>query len=266
MISEAIESIRVLSEKGVTKEAPTVLALDPNDPSVKYLWNPHTLKIERQELKPAARKHTITTLESLASAFTRYTPEEKPSVWVTLEKVVVVIDDADHPDVGPVDRRHSLTLPVAPSPLFATLGNLPKEQKPLLLAVRHDLKPSRVLPETFETTISKLKWETTDTTTGEFGTVKSTMGRETNSEVKSGADIPPEISVEFEPFPALANVIQTSVTVECSVVVDPGGKTVTVRPYPGQIDLAKCKAVEALRAKIVELLKADEVTVSAGTP
>lgn len=266
MISEAITTIQKLTEQGVAKAAPTVLPIDPNDPSVKYLWNPHTLKIETQALKPAARKHTITTLESLAGAYERYTPSDKPSVWVTLTKVVVVIDDADHPDIGPVDRRHSLTLPITPSPLFDTLQKLSTGQKALLQSVRHDLKPSKIQPENFEATISKLRWETTDATTGEFGTVKSTMGREVNSEVKSVADIPPEISVTFEPFPSLANVLQTMVTVECSVVVDPGDKTITVRPYSGQINLATCKAVEALRSKIVELLKADEQTVFAGTP
>jgi hypothetical protein len=266
MISEAIESIKKLADLANKKEAPSLMTLDPNDPSRAYLWNPHTLKIEKQELNAAARKHTITTLASLAGAFHRYTTADKSSVWVTLTKVIVVIDDGEHPDLNPVDRRHSLTLPVTPSPLFDTLQKLPTAQKPLLNAVRHDLKPSKIQPENFEATISKLKWETTDTTVGEFGTVKSTMGRETNSEVKSGVDIPPEITVEFEPFPSLADILQTSVTVECSVVVDPGDKTVTVRPYPGQINLATCQAVEALRAKIVELLKADETTVFAGTP
>lgn len=266
MISEAIKTVQELAEAGVAKRAPEVLNLDPNDPSIKYLWNPHTLTIQKQELKPAARKHTVTTLESLAGAFARYTSADTPSVWVTLTRVVVVIDDADHPDVGAVDRRHSLMLPITPSPLFDTLQKLPTGQKALLTAVRHDLKPSKISPENFEATIAKLKWETKDTSVGEFGTVKSTMGREVNSEVKSEADIPPEITVEFEPFPSLADVLQSSVTVECSVIVDPGEKTITVRPYPGQINLATCHAVESLRAKIVELLKASETVVFAGTP
>jgi hypothetical protein len=266
MLKEAIQTLTEMAERGVTKEAPTVLPLDPNDPSVAYLWNPHSLKIERQELQPASRKHTVTTLASLAGAFARYTTGEKPSVWVTLTKVVVVIDDGEHPDLSLCTRRHTLTLPVTPSPLFDTLGKLPTGQKALLNAVRHDLKPSKISPENFEATISKLRWETTDATTGEFGTVKSTMGREINSEVKSQADIPPEITVEFEPFPSLADMLQTTVTVECSVVVDPAEKTVSVRPYPGQINLATSQAVEALRAKIVEMLNADEKTVFSGTP
>lgn len=265
MIFEAIEKIQELAEAGVTKAEPSVMNLDPNDLRKVYLWNPHTLKIEEQTLEPASRRHTITTLDSLAGAFSRYA-QGKPSVWVSLTKVVVVIDDDEHPDIGPCDRRHTLTLPIVPSPLFDTLQKLPTGQKALLGSIRHDLKPSKVSPETFEGTISKLKWETTDTTVGEFGTVKSTMGREVNSEVKSGADIPPEISIKFEPLPSLADVLQATVTVECSVVVDPGEKTVTVRPYPGQINLATCHAVEALRAKIVELLGADEKTVFAGTP
>lgn len=266
MLSDAINSIRILADQAAEKEAPTVMPLDPNNPDTAYLWNPHTLKIEEHALHAKARTHTVTTLESLAGAYSRYTANHTPSVWVTLTKVAVVIDDMDNPDFGPDQRRHSLTLPVTPSPLFETLGKLPTGQKELLTAVRHDLKPSKISPETFEATISRLQWETKDTTTGEFGTVKSTMGREVNSEVKSQQDIPPEVAIEFEPFPALANVLQVLVTVECSVIIEPSEKKITVRPYPGQIDLAKCKAVEALRAKIVELLEADAVTVFSGTP
>lgn len=267
MISEAINSVQKLAEQATKKESPSVMPIDPNNPRTVYLWNPHTLKIEEQGIRAAARKHTLTTLESLVGAFARYTEMETPSVWVSLTKVTVVIDDAHvEKELANADRRHTLTLPVTPSPLFDTLVKLPNTQKALLSAVRHDLKPSRISPENFEATISKLKWETTDTTTGDFGTVKSTMGREVNSEVKSQADIPPEVTVEFEPFPSLADVLQATVAVECSVVVEPGEKTISVRPYPGQINLATCKAVEILRGKIVELLAAEPTTVFAGTP
>ena len=75
-----------------------------------------------------------------------------------------------------------------------------------------------------------------------------------------------EVSVEFEPFPALAKELKVTVVVECSVLIDPQDKTITVRPYPGQLDQAKAEAVEKLRMRIAEAIGDDGKRVFAGTP
>lgn len=261
MISEAIDTIKILAEAGQEFPAPTVVPVDKNDSRHAYLWNQKTGTMDKIELQRPDRKHSITTLDSLAGAFARYGEKQIPSVWVSLTAVVVVLDD---PETG--FRADRITFPIQPSPLFDVLTKLPVQQKPLLNAVRHDLKPSRITPDSFELAIANLRWETTDVAEGNLGTVKSTMGRQVNAEVKGTSDIPPEVSVEFEPFPSLADKLQTSVVVECSAVIDPAERTLSVRPYPGQIDLAKATAVERLRAKIAEMLDADDKVVFAGSP
>lgn len=258
MLEEMLTKVESMARAGLS---PSVLSLDKNDSRTAYLWNPRSEKLDKVELRRPDRRHTVTTLTSLAGAFARYTVAAVPSVWVSLSSVCVVMDD----DSGD-SRTDRISLPVTPSPLFDKLGSIPTQQKPLLNAIRHDLKPSKIAPESFELSIAALIWETTDTTEGNYGTVKSTMGRKVNSEVKSGGDTPPEVTVSFEAFPALSDDFDCIVDVECSVIVDPSEKTITVRPYPGQLDMAKAIAVEALRTHVAESLKATETTVFAGMP
>lgn len=257
MIREALLELKDVYQRART---PQTMDIDEN-PAVVHVYNPASGVVEKFDVSPSARDHSATTIASLAAAFARYTATTDPSVWVSLTTVDVVLNDdpSDH-------RHHRIQLPVQPSPLFDAVCKLPREQKLLLNAIRHDLKPSEIAPETFELAIANLKWETVDTENGAFGTVKSTMGRQVNSEVKGEKDIPPEISVTFEAFPAIADECPATVTIECSVVIDPAERTILVRPYPGQVDKAKAFAVEALRKCIAKAIGSDGSDVFAGSP
>lgn len=242
--------------------------INDNNPAVAHVYNAADGKIVEYDRKPPNRSHTLSTIASYADAYQRYAALGEPSVWVSLKSVVCVINDSDDEF-----RQHRLTLPVSVSPLFATVNSLPGEQEALLQAIRHDLKPAQIAPDTFELAIANLKWQTTDTAEGQYGTVKSTMGRSINAEVKGEKDIPPEIEVTFEPFPELCKEFQkygvpSTVTVVCSVHMVPADREIIVKPYPGQIGMAQAEAVELLRRVIAEAV-GDDVSAShvfAGTP
>lgn len=250
-------------------QAVSAAAIDKvyEDREVVRLLNHKTGEIHLIEKLPPVRSHTVGSLRSLADSYQRYASDESPSVWVSSRMVEIVIDDQSH--YGNNFRQHTISMPVELSPVFADLKSLPKEQRPLVNALRHNLNSTVILPEGFELAISNLAWASGSLTEANIGTVKSTMGRSVTSELKVQREIPREISVTFHPFPTLIqDAPDFSVTVKCSVVTDPDEETISVVPYPGQLASAETVAVEQLRAHIATMLTthAHDPSVFAGTP
>lgn len=261
MLAELHRQIEDLAKRA---SGAKVIEVPDNNLGVARVYNPVDGTITDFKRLPPNRNHKLSTIASFADAFRRYAEGEDPSVWVSLASVTCILNDA-----GDDFRQHRLTLPVAVSPLFATVEDLPEEQKELLQAIRHDLKPAEITPDTFELAIANLRWETTDVAEGQYGTVKSTMGRQINAEVKGEKDIPPEIEVQFEPFPELsaefqAAGVRSTVKIVCSVHMVPADREIVVRPYPGQIGMAQADAVELLRQVIAKAIESE--SVFAGTP
>lgn len=265
MLREAIGTIAELTKNATVAKT---IDLSLNNPAVSHVYNAADGKIVEYDRKPPNRGHTLSTIASFADAYKRYAEMANASVWVSLKSVVCIINDGEDQF-----RQNRLTIPVAVSPLFGTVGGLPVDQEQLLQAIRHDLKPAQITPDTFELAIANLKWQTTDTAEGSYGTVKSSMGRQINAEVKGEKDIPAEIEVTFEPFPELTKEFQqygvrSTVQVDCSVHMVPAEREIIVQPYPGQIGMAQADAVELLRRVISEAV-GDDVSAShvfAGTP
>lgn len=241
------------------------LDVPTNDPSKAMFWSPSAKQPIAVQLDPPPRQHKVSTLASFVDAFDRYAQGRMPSIWVNMQQVLCVMCDNEG-----AYRQHTLTLPVKPSPLFAVIQQLPINQKGLLGALRHSLKIATIDPDHLELAIANLTWETRDTTEGNFGTVKSTMGRSINSEVKGTRDIPNEVEISFDPFPGIGEELGNEmVTVNCSVTVDPSDQTIVVRPYPGEIEQAENAAVEMLRSYIAMTIgesSADAKVVFSGTP
>jgi hypothetical protein len=239
------------------------VALDPNDPTRAYYANNLDGIIHDYQLVPPPRKHCVTTIASFGAAFAAYAGGAK-AVWVSLEKIVGVFNDGEKDP-----RNQTLEMAVVKSEIFWVLADIDdtNDQRELLALLRHDLKPTKITPDGFELAVSNLTWEENRTTEGNFGVVKSSMGKQITGEVRGERDIPLEVSVEFDAFPALANEFEAIVKVDCSVTIDPLEQTITVKPYPGQLDQAKAKAVELLRAKIAEVVgDPDGAKTFAGTP
>lgn len=239
------------------------------DRELVRLFNHKTGEIELIEKLPPVRSHTVGSLRSLDDAYQRYAAGGVcyPSVWVSSRLVKIVIDDQN--DHGDDFRQHTITMPVDLSPVFISLKRLPKEQRPLVNALRHELNSTLIQPEGFELAISNLAWASGSVTEASIGTVKSTMGRQVTSELKVQREIPREISVTFHPFPTLVqDAPDFSVTVRCSVVTDPDEETISVVPYPGQLESAETVAVEQLRSHIETMLTTGthSPSVFAGTP
>ena len=266
MIEQALEKLKQMAIAGVE---PVELGIDPSNLERTAWYNPASGTIEFFDLVSPTRNHTVSTLASLAGTFLRYSPAFLPSVWCSLKGVTVVLDDElidDDDETRDGVRRHMIKLPISASPIFETLRQMPNDQKRLVLALRHDLRPARIDPPNFLETISHLNFETQTSSQGDFGVLKSTLGSTKNSEVKAKNDIPPEITASFTPFPSLESEIDGTVSVDCSVVIDADSKQISVRPFPGEIEQASATAVEMLRQRVIDLLEVENTVVFSGTP
>ncbi len=260
-----LEALEYLSERGGAVALPS---LDGSDPQHRHYWNPKSGKVETVEVFPSSRKSVAATLASFVEAVDTYKDLEHSGViWVGLTlsggNVVYVIDDSGH-------RHNRVTMPVVPSPVFKELhnsANNPKEQKPFLRFLRHNLKSAGGLKD-LDLAASSVIWEKNQTEDGEVSTVKSTIGKRTTSEVRTklgGPAIPDSVLVDFDPFPGI-EAFNEIVQVECSVFVDTDANTFELTPVPGAIDAALSMALDQLAEFVRQNLKDPKPLVLCGTP
>lgn len=265
MLAEFVNRLQQLSDAAMR---PYMIELDVNDKRTAYVFNPATKAIQGIALQAAPREHHVLSLQSLKDAFDRYGEGYTPSVWVDMDGVQIILDDENlrSEENTSDERKHSITLSVTPSPLFDALIQIPCDQKALVYFLRHTLHGAVVTPENFQLAVSSLRWQIVDTSVGQFGTLNSKMGKDITAEVTPGGELPLEVGVSFLPFPALEDEgIDEEVQVVCSVHVEPEKKTISVKPFPGQMERARVKAVGMLVEKVAELL-GEGVDVFAGTP
>ena len=93
------------------------LKLELNDHK-RYFWDAKGTKPEEFKIQPPPRKHTVTTLPSFAAALGNYAELEGRSVWVSLDKIVAVLNDSEAINDG--YRDYTVAMPVSVSPLFGT--------------------------------------------------------------------------------------------------------------------------------------------------
>lgn len=259
MLIEAIEKIESLATA-----ANQIQELQETRRKKRY-WDRMERALVEVDKEAPARAAKVLTLGSLIDAANRFAADAAvASLWVSSTQVVLIVND------GPGEfRDERVTLPLACSPVFGTLSGLvnakPLSQKGLLSLLRHDLNSANVSPSNFELAIQSLIWQTSDTEEGNVGTVRSTMGRSVNAEVRGELPIPAAITVTFLPYPALAQEILEPVSVTCSVVTDPEERTLTVRPLPGELEAATNRAVDEV-AEWLESRDTLSIDVFCGTP
>lgn len=205
-----------------------------------------------------SRKHTVQTIESLAQAVTLY--GTTASAWCSLTGVTVILNDAA--DVHRVDR---VLLPITPSDCFAVLGRQEWcSQETLIDTLRHSLAAASIDPENTLPLLRNLKFSTQTEQTGAFTNSTSKMGKSVAAQVTGEGDLPETVSVEFHPFPSLADEIDVAVVVFCTLFTNPSTGRLKLEPRQGELEKAKTEATKALAATIKE--EVGQVPVFVGTP
>lgn len=264
MLAEGLKELAQQTKQSLT---PVVVKLpDGVDPSLGAVFYPSLDKVEALKVLPPSRGHQLLTLLSLANAVQRFSDMELVSLWCSLDRVVALCDD------GPTSfRRDTLQLPLVKSPLWALLGSIgqkPMDQKTCYRVFKHDLATAVVAPAGFIDVISSMKFDSGQQISGEVSAVgKNTFGKSVMAEARGSAELPDEVDIAFDPWPA--NSIWEKpfqVAVKCSVFVDAVGATIAIVPQPGELELAKCKALDALCMRVAEVTDINGSQVFAGTP
>ena len=251
MISEAIETIQELS-----KQATRLQKLDISDSRTAFYDQRGSVLV--QPLMIPARKHTVRTIESFCAAVTRYVKDG--TVWCVLNRVTCLLKDTDDSY-----RCDVVELPVTPSDCFAVLERQGWcTQKALIDTLRHSLAAAVVEPQNVLAILRNLKFATQSEQTGEYTSSTSKMGKSVAAQVTGESDLPETVAVEFHPFPSLADEIDVSVTVFCTLFTNPENGTLKLEPRQGEIEKAKTEATRALRTTIEKAVEGLPVFI--GTP
>lgn len=255
MIQEAI-----LHVENSTRSGMKLVPLPIDDPRAKHFDNrgvPITVPIP---FPP--RRLTVNTIESFVLAMKEYPSEMKDSLWVQLSSVVGMLDD-EHES----HRLDRVTLPLSPHSAFKTLaaaGEKWMEQKRIIDLFRHELADCAIDPDNTLPVLRNLKMEAGSITEGKYDHTSAKLGKTVSAQVTGADTIPEIVTVEFHPYPALHEEIDTSIVVTCTLFVDAAEGKLRLSPQPGELELAEAKARIAVRDTLKKLLP--ETPAFVGSP
>lgn len=235
MLAEMLEKIEGMA---VAAKSLTKLYETPR----KAVYDRNGTILEHAKDRPA-RSHAFLALPDLVSAIADYDPDGKASVWVSEGLVVVTIDDCEKSY-----RDDTLRLAMIQSPFFAVLQKaLWLDQKQIVDLLRHDLCGAVIDPPETLNSLKQLKFSTATEQTGTLTNTSAATGKSAMSEVTGAGALPETVKVEFCSYPALRDVLNTDVTVDCTLFADaPQGK-LKLAPRPGEMEAAKLVAMQAVQ-------------------
>lgn len=182
---------------------------------------------------------TVRGLGDLTAAINDYGDIDSDATCFIDESSVVVFFDES--------RNSYATLPLKMNPAIDTLKRMkdlpPAQLRRLLRVELFDVETS---PEDFCDVISVLKFEAMQTTDVALRKGDESIGKSVRSKVTAESDIPEQVTFTLPVYPELAGV-NTIAQIRCAVVTDPSAGTLSVMPYPGQIDAAVTLAVHAIQ-------------------
>lgn len=256
MLSEALETLFAKEQEA------TRLAKLPIDHPAKQFYDQRG-NVLAVDLPIPARRHSVETIDSLAHAVDKY-GRTVSSCWASLSRVVAILNDGSDEH-----RCCTVTLPVAPAPYFGVLekcggdsGWMP--QKALIDVLRHDLAGTTIDPANTLAVLRNLRFATQSEQTGAYTADSAKMGKSVASQVTGESALPEVVSVEFHPYPAIADEVDVSVLVFCTLFANPENGRLKLDPQPGQIQAAKTKATIALAKAVKDAV--GDVPVFVGSP
>jgi hypothetical protein len=188
---------------------------------------------------------TVNSVADLVEAESLYVDSSRyqATVWVETNQAVLFVDS---------ERKGKVTLPLRVNPAIALIGTLKNLQpKVLHRRLKVDLFATEVSPFDFAETIGSLKFETTDTTEAKIRKGDESIAKNVRSAVTGEKDIPDEVTFTFDFYPDLGGGT-FEVDIRCAVITEPAEGTVSVIPYPGEIERASIRSIEYVAKAIAE--------------
>ena len=201
------------------------------------IFNSKTGTVEYQEIPELPPELTVCRLADLAQASLEYGDVVECTVWVSSQSVTVLFDRR---------RIGKATLPLRINPainILQLLRDLTPAQLRKHLTVA--LYGTDIKPFDFTECISNLKFESTQTNETKLAKGDESIGKSVRSKVTAEWQIPDRVSFRLPVYPDLSE-LDTVVEIECAVLTDASAGTVSVVPYPGQVELALRSAIERI--------------------
>lgn len=224
-------------------EAVKPLAIEVADPFAKYFF--HDGKFARVEVPPAARKHTVFTLDDLIASVKHHNDVlQIGSVWHDRTKVVFVIDDRD--------RRETVTLPLTTSEHWEILSKLPPAltQRDFVRLLRHEL--AGCVPETLLPAIAKIEVATSSGQRNEINPGRERGSREFAVDLANSGEIPEHFYCQVSVYATAGLRQPRRIKMSLDYSLPPAQVTFQVAPLPDEMEIAMQDAEAELHKLLSE--------------
>lgn len=238
-LTDAIEKIGSLAVQASGAKAITMTL----DKGRATLFNSQTGELSFTDVPQPPPDIVVTGIEYLVDAIGDYGDTEG-TAWVSEDRITVLFD---------ARRIGRAVLPLRLNPAIGVLKSL-KDKTPVNLRklLRVDLFGLEISPADFVAVISNLKFEATQTHDVKLQKNDESIGKSIRSKVTAESEIPDSVSFVLSVYPDLTEV-QSDVTIRCEVVTDAGSGTVSVIPYPGEIE----RGIQSVSRGIASYLDAE---------
>lgn len=241
-------------------------ACDAADLAIVHNSEQQTIYIDSEGVsftvkKPSPdRKHQALSLNSLVDAMQEFS-SDTASIWVSTKEIVGLCNHSEDSH-----RRDRVSMSLSPHHAFPILQNFNwMSQKQMISLLRESLTDCTFDQASFKDSIKSLKFDRSENSHSNIQATSVSMGRSINAKLTGEIDLPETVTVEFHPYPALAEEVDVSVAVTCSLIADPEEGKLKLIPHAGQIDEAYRKALVAVGDKVRELA-GESIKVFLGTP
>ena len=250
MLKEAIDKIEQLS-------SPTCEIEEHSDRHVR-VFNQETGSVKFEPSPPAPLGGDVQDLDSLVAAVERFGVD--PTVWVNGSDAVAVFDTHNSDS----DRRGRLKMDLGLSRLFHRISAMKNlSPKKMVKAIKFDLYTAVIEPVDLANRFASIKFEVNKELDVQTGQTDAAVSMKHRQKATGEGDIPETCTFTFDPYPNLDELGESAVTVKCIIQTDAEEATITIEPFPGEVEAAVKKA----RQMVVEWVgvnSSDDVTVFAG--
>jgi hypothetical protein len=255
MIAEGIQAVKSLVESATTPRKIDIP--DPRNATYVVAGN-----VQSFEVPPAPRSHTVGGVAEIVSLANRFKSEDlTPAVWYDAERVVLVIDDAEH-------RVEHATLILETSDVWNVIVGLRKSEswlEPKAFVHLLRVKLARTLdPTALLNAVRALKFEAGQVTTAVVKRANESWGKEINAKASSDAGaLPEEVALSAPVYKTLGQTERYLVM--CAVEIDPAAARLQLLPLPDEIERVQQMAVTRIGQELADTLT-DEIPCYQGKP
>jgi len=241
MLREALEYVFEQSERATDKGKARKLDLPGDGRTIVVEHNGQMLE---RKVPPPLRAHTVDSVADLVDAAHRWKSDAGNVIWISSDRLVLVIDDAD--------RRETVTMPLVESYVFTRIKRLASnptiDQASLVRLLRVELRGVARATELL-TAVRKIKFRQAESGHSDIQHGNESMGRAVEAEV-TGADAIPDMLVVDTNLYSNPGLDEHKLAIGLDLEIDVKNQKFLLRPIPDEIEKVTAAQLSAIRDEI----------------